>query len=64
MRQMQVFRREVGKMWLYQLRRRSQRSRWTWSRMRRLIDKYFPALRVLHEYPNIRFRARLNAGAV
>lgn len=64
MRQMQVFRREIAKMWLYQLQRRSQRSNWTWSRMHRLTDKYLPALRVLHAYPNVRFRARLNAGAV
>ena len=64
MRQMQVIRREVAKMWLEQLCRRSQRSRWTWERMQRLTDKYFPPLRVLHPYPNIRFRARLNAGAV
>lgn len=64
MRQMQAFRREVGKLWFNELRRRSQRSRWTWERMRHLIDKYFPPLRVIHPHPNIRFRARLNAGAV
>ena len=64
MRQMQVFRREVAKLWLDQLRRRSQRSRWTWERMRNLTDKYLPRLRVIHPYPNIRFRARLDAGAV
>ena len=64
MRRMQAFRSEVGKLWFNELRRRSQRSRWTWERMRPLIDKYFPKLSVQHPYPSTRFRARLDAGAV
>ncbi len=54
----------VSKLWLQQLRRRSQRSRWTWSRMHLLVRRYLPRPRILHPYPNERFRARLAASAV
>ena len=54
----------VSKLWLQQLRKRSQRSRWTWARMHRLIRRYLPRPRILHPYPNQRFRARLAARAV
>jgi group II intron reverse transcriptase/maturase len=57
---------EVTRHWLRAIRRRSQkgRSRWTWERMYGLRKKYLPPLRVLHPYPNVRFHARLKAGAV
>ena len=57
---------EVSKLWLHQLRRRSQRGRasWPWSRMNRLLSKYIPPPRILHPYPKDRFRARLAARAV
>jgi group II intron reverse transcriptase/maturase len=57
---------EVSKHWLTVLRRRSQKGkeRWTWTRMRRLIRKHLPRPRILHPYPNDRFRARLKVGAV
>jgi len=57
---------EVSKHWLTVLRRRSQKGkeRWTWPRMRRLIHKHLPRPRILHPYPNERFRARLKVGAV
>ena len=58
------FRDEVSKLWLRTLRRRSQRHCWPWSRMKRLIAKYLPPAKVLHPYPDQRFRARLKAGAV
>jgi hypothetical protein len=56
----------LTKLWLRQLRRRSQRgrARWTWKRMNRVVSKYFPELKILHPYPKDRFRARLEAGAV
>jgi RNA-directed DNA polymerase len=54
----------VTALWLRQLRRRSQRSNWTWSRMQSLARRYFPRPRILHPYPNQRFRARLAARAV
>lgn len=64
MRRMQQFRMALGRLWLQQLRRRSQRSTWTWERMYRLMERHLPPLRILHPYPNKRFRDRLNAGAV
>lgn len=54
----------VSKLWLHQLRKRSQRSRWTWTRMHKLIRLYIPRPRILHPYPSDRFRARLAARAV
>jgi RNA-directed DNA polymerase len=57
---------EVTKLWLHQLRRRSQKGRaaWPWERMNRLVDRYLPQPKILHPYPKDRFRARLAAGAV
>ena len=57
---------EVTKLWLRQIRRRSQRgrSRWTWERMDRLSKKHLPRVRIGHPYPGTRFHARLGAGAV
>ena len=57
---------EVTKLWLHQLRRRSQKGRaaWPWDRMNRLVRRYLPQAKILHPYPKDRFRARLAAGAV
>ena len=56
---------EVTRLWLFVLRRRSQRGRiWNWERMHRLVRKHLPRPRILHPYPNERFRARLEVGAV
>jgi hypothetical protein len=57
---------EVTRLWLHVIRRRSQRgrSRWTWARMQRLARRHLPRPRILHPYPEQRFRARLKAGAV
>ena len=63
-KRLQQFRDEVVKLWLHQLRRRSQRSRWTWKRMQRLARRHLPLPKIIHDYPNKRFRARLKAGAV
>ena len=63
---LQEFVNAISKHWLTVLRRRSQRgkARWTWKRMQRLTRKHLPKLRILHPYPQQRFRARLKAGAV
>jgi len=45
------FRHQVGWLWYRSLRRRSQKSRLTWERMRRLIDRWLPPARVCHPYP-------------
>jgi group II intron reverse transcriptase/maturase len=53
-----AFRREVLRMWLRQLRRRSQRSRWTWERFIARLGVLLPEVRILHPYPNVRFDAK------
>ena len=65
-RRMEQFVDAVTKHWLRQLQRRSQRgrTRWNWHRMSRVARRYFPRPRILHPYPDTRFRARLRAGAV
>ncbi len=57
---------EVTRLWLREIRRRSQRGRrrWTWVRMQRVARRYLPRPRIVHPYPEKRFRARLEAGAV
>jgi len=57
---------EVTRLWVRIIRRRSQngRYRWTWPRMQRLGRRHLPRARILHPYPDQRFRARLKAGAV
>jgi len=46
-----TFRRQVGRLWLRTLRRRSQRSRLTWARMQRHIDRWLPPAHICHPYP-------------
>ena len=46
---------EVGRHWMFALRRRGQRRPMTWARLSRYIRRYFPPLRVLHPYPAVRF---------
>jgi RNA-directed DNA polymerase len=57
---------QVCRLWLRVLRRRSQKGRrgWTWQRFNRWVQRYLPPARILHPYPEDRFRARLKAGAV
>ena len=51
-----AFRLHVGRLWLRTLRRRSQRSRLTWERMKRIIDRWLPKPRIMHPYPEQRLR--------
>lgn len=46
-----LFRFRVGWLWRRVLKRRSQTTRLTWDRMRRLIDRWLPAARICHPYP-------------
>ncbi|MCA1680146.1 MAG: group II intron reverse transcriptase/maturase [Actinobacteria bacterium] len=57
-RALQAFRDAVTRYWLRSLRRRSQRSRMTWERMRRIASRWLPRARILHPWPNARFDAR------
>jgi group II intron reverse transcriptase/maturase len=52
-----AFRTQVAKIWLWTLRRRSQKHRFTWDRFRRYVDRWLPRCRILHMYPNERFHA-------
>ena len=58
MRALRAFRREVSRLWLQMLRRRSQRSRITWKRFVQLITQYLPPPRILHPYPEERFAVK------
>ena len=58
LRRLHAFRRETARHWLFTLRRRSQRSRWTWERFETLIDRYLPEPRILHPHPLERFCAK------
>jgi len=52
---MEAFRREVLRMWWWQLRRRSQRSRWSWKRFLETLGDLLPPVEVLWPYPEVRF---------
>ena len=51
------FRKEVCRLWLRMLRRRSQkgRCRWNWARLVRIASEFIPKPRILHPYPSVRF---------
>jgi len=57
-RALYAFRSEVVRLWRRALRRRSQRTRLTWARMRRLRDRWLPFLQIRHSWPDVRFDAR------
>jgi RNA-directed DNA polymerase len=52
------FRKNVLLLWHRSLRRRSQRSRWTWTRFRELLVDLIPEVRILHPFPEVRFDAK------
>jgi RNA-directed DNA polymerase len=57
-KRLRAFRGEVLRMWLRQLRRRSQRSNWTWERFLERLGTALPAVAVHHPWPRARFAAR------
>src|SRR5882672_414518 len=52
---LKAFRHEVQRMWLWQLRRRSQRSRWTWNKFLEKLGKLLPEVEIQHPFPDVRF---------
>ena len=54
---LETFRQQIARHWRSALRRRSQRSRWTWERFETLMTRYLPRPKILHPYPLARFRA-------
>jgi group II intron reverse transcriptase/maturase len=57
-RALQALREAIIRLWIKALRRRSQRSRMTWERMRRIADRWLPQARIQHPWPTTRFDAR------
>ena len=45
-------------LWLRTLRRRSQKDRFSWTRMKKLAADWLPKPKILHPWPNVRFAAR------
>lgn len=51
------FRFTVGRLWQQALKRRSQKGRVPWERMKRRIHRWLPPVRICHPYPSwYRFR--------
>ena len=46
-----AFRFQVAAYWWHALKRRSQKTRTVWKRMRRLVDHYLPPVKLHHPYP-------------
>jgi RNA-directed DNA polymerase len=53
-----AFRYFVVRFWLRTLRRRSQKDRFSWERIKRLADDFLPQPRTLHPWPNVRFAVK------
>ena len=52
------FRLAVSRAWRRMLQRRSQRHNQSWSRFEQLEKRYLPQLRIIHPYPEQRFRVK------
>ena len=55
---MQAFYQEVVRGWHQSIRRRSQHCRMTWSRFRKLLQRWIPFPRLVHPHPRVRFLAK------
>ena len=60
---MQSFRREVVRHWYKALRRRSQRDRMNWRRMKALAKRWLPEARIQHPWPTERFDVMTRGGS-
>ncbi|MGA2588867.1 MAG: hypothetical protein ABSH32_03035 [Bryobacteraceae bacterium] len=52
---LKAFRHEVLRMWWWPLRRRIQRTRWTWNKFWETFGNLLPEVEILHPYPEDRF---------
>jgi len=52
---LETVRREINRMWLGVLRRRSQRDDTNWQKFNRWVKRWIPSCRIVHPYPNQRF---------
>jgi len=55
---LKAFLHEVRRTWLRRLRRRSQRTHWTWKRFMERLGDLLPAVEIQHPYPTARFDAK------
>ena len=55
---LRAFRSQVTHLWQRSLSRRSQRGRFTWDRVRQLVDAWLPHPHILHLWPDQRFDVR------
>lgn len=55
---LKAYRYEVLRMWWWQLRRRSQRHRWTWGRFQEKLSHLIPEVEIQHPYPEVRFASK------
>ncbi|MBD3336787.1 MAG: group II intron reverse transcriptase/maturase [Candidatus Eisenbacteria bacterium] len=54
-----AFRTQVARLWYRTLRRRSQKTRLNWDRMKKHVDTWLPPARILHPWPDQRFDAMI-----
>jgi RNA-directed DNA polymerase len=57
-RALQLFYDEVTRLWFRRLRRRGQRRRISWEKMKPCIRRYLPRPRIVHPWPSQRFDVR------
>jgi hypothetical protein len=57
-RALAAFRYHVTLLWRRSLRRRSQKDRFSWDRITRLVDDWLPKPRILHPWPSVRFAVK------
>ena len=61
---MKAFRKDILRLWLHQLRRRSQRSTWTKKRFDELLSPQLPAVEILQPYPKCASTPKSKVGTV
>ena len=55
-RALSIFRFHVAWIWWRTQQRRSHKTKVTWNRMRKLVQRYLPPVRIVHPYPDARLR--------
>jgi RNA-directed DNA polymerase len=53
----------VERLWLRTLRRRSQKDRLSWERIRKLANDFLPRPKILHPWPSVRFAVTTQGGS-
>jgi len=58
-----AFRYHIERLWLRTLRRRSQKDRFSWERIKKLANDFFPLPKILHPWPDVRFAVTTQGGS-